>query len=260
MASDPLSDVKKRIKATEDEIDDFADSLQTFLRKNLNRILKDIRDGKVSANIAAQALGSLQTELEAAGLTDRVASLRDIYAKEIVGVKQYFKDIGINQALTGGDLDTVSTLISFDSDKITSKLSLFTDDVKGVLMRSVLGGEPFDVTEFVEDKTGVLANQLNAEVNTQLATFSRTITANKAQELGFELMIYLGPDDKITRDFCKDLLDKDPPIYTIEEINKMDNGQGLSVLTSGGGYNCRHQWRPISEERAREMGWQPDGD
>jgi hypothetical protein len=30
-------------------------------------------------------------------------------------------------------------------------------------------------------------------------------------------------------------------------MRKLNNGQGLSVKTSGGGYNCRHSWAPVSE-------------
>jgi hypothetical protein len=38
----------------------------------------------------------------------------------------------------------------------------------------------------------------------------------------------------------------------------MDNGQGLDVLTSGGGYNCRHEFRPITLEFAKSLGYNPD--
>jgi hypothetical protein len=127
-------------------------------------------------------------------------------------------------------------------------------------MRSVLSGSEIDVDEFYDGKSEVLMNQMDAEINTMISTFNRTVTANKAQELGFELMQYLGPDDQVTRPFCREVLSRDPAIYTIDEILEMDNEQGLPVLESGGGWNCRHQWRPITTERAIELGWEPDDD
>ena len=46
------------------------------------------------------------------------------------------------------------------------------------------------------------------------------------------------------RDFCKEHYNK---IYTIEEIQALNNGQGLDVLTYAGGYNCLHWWMPAGE-------------
>jgi len=37
-------------------------------------------------------------------------------------------------------------------------------------------------------------------------------------------------------------------IYHIDEIEKLDNGQGLDVMTYCGGYNCRHMWLPATKE------------
>jgi hypothetical protein len=32
-----------------------------------------------------------------------------------------------------------------------------------------------------------------------------------------------------------------------KQMRSLSNGQGLPVKTSGGGYNCRHSWSPITE-------------
>lgn len=64
------------------------------------------------------------------------------------------------------------------------------------------------------------------------------------ENAGVERYEYEGPDDLITRPFCKKLLDAGGD-YTIAEIQEMDNEKGLPVLTAGGGWNCRHMWRPV---------------
>lgn len=102
--------------------------------------------------------------------------------------------------------------------------------------------------------------------NTLTHSFDRTVTNRKAQAAGIDTFIYLGPDDSITRPFCAAVLhgegdaefgipavDGDPPIYEADEISQMDNGTGLPVFQYGGGYNCRHKFRPIAAKVAQEV-------
>ena len=44
------------------------------------------------------------------------------------------------------------------------------------------------------------------------------------------------------RKFCQEHLGK---IYTVEQLLKLDNGQGLPVIIYMGGYNCRHKLKAI---------------
>jgi hypothetical protein len=83
--------------------------------------------------------------------------------------------------------------------------------------------------------------------NTHLQAAARTALVAKVEQAGAELGVevvyqYLGPRDQVTRPFCLRLLDRK---LTLAEIRKLDNGQGLPVLTHGGGYNCRHRWVPV---------------
>lgn len=62
------------------------------------------------------------------------------------------------------------------------------------------------------------------------------------EKLEAERYTYMGaPVDKVMRPFCRERYMK---TYTRAEIDAMDNGQGLSVWESGGGWRCRHQWVP----------------
>jgi len=55
---------------------------------------------------------------------------------------------------------------------------------------------------------------------------------------------YSGPRDLLNREFCRKMLDKTRAgeSWTKEEIEKMDNDQGLPVFTCAGGFRCRHQF------------------
>lgn len=52
---------------------------------------------------------------------------------------------------------------------------------------------------------------------------------------------YYGPNDKITRPFCKHML-KAGKLYTRAQVEAMDNEQLPNPFLTGGGYNCRHSW------------------
>lgn len=58
-----------------------------------------------------------------------------------------------------------------------------------------------------------------------------------------QLYAYVGPVDAIIRPFCLQHIGK---VYTKAEIEALDNGQLPNPFLTGGGYNCRHLWAPIS--------------
>lgn len=231
----------------------FATNLNRFLEKHIPRIVK-LGDTPDAAEAVA-VLGGLNDGLIQAGLASVVDDIRGSYYDELAALSSRFKVSGFLDSFSLADKAVVDSLIDNDLKRVTKLLSPYVDDISSTLLRNVIGGQPIDVSALLDKTTDVLESQLQTEVDTMLSGFSRTVTANKASELGLDLFIYIGPDDKITRDFCDEVLSKDPPIYTREEISAMDNGQGLDAIIYCGGYNCRHQWAPISEEEARNMGW-----
>lgn len=255
-----LDDDRRRLRdhldGSDAHVAAFLARLKGFLNAELRGVVEQLRKGERSGREASAALGSLISNLEAAGLDAEVRKLRTIYGFELKAVRDTFETLGAKQVFSSTDNTVVETLIDFDVDKIASHVKADAEDLKATLMRSVLIPGEKDLFEIVEGRLGSLEGNLNTEMQTMVQAFSRTVTAKKAEDLGFNLMIYLGPDDKITRPFCRKLLGKDPAIYTLDEIKGMSNGQDLPVLQYAGGYKCRHQWRPVSEERARELGWE----
>ncbi|MFA5322922.1 MAG: hypothetical protein WC373_09640, partial [Smithella sp.] len=78
--------------------------------------------------------------------------------------------------------------------------------------------------------------------NTAIAQFDSAYMHEVCEQAGIEKFLYDGMPAQ--RPFCKEHLGH---VYTLEEIMQMDNGQGLDVLTSLGGYNCVHFWTPVVE-------------
>lgn len=247
--------LKRELAITDTEIEGFTKVLDNFLFKELSKLLGPLEVKRYKAAEFQQVLGSLRTNLDAAGLRQIVKRLDVIYGRQLANVRDHFEGLGKSRIFSDVDLSIIETLISYDVEKVTSRIGEYVIDVKRSFQTAVLSGETPKFAE-AHDKYGP---RVGADINTELTTavqgFSRAVTAGKAKDLGFELFIYIGPNDDVTRDFCEGVLAKDPPIYTSSEIDSMNNGQGLPVITYGGGYNCRHQWRPISEQSAREMGY-----
>lgn len=82
------------------------------------------------------------------------------------------------------------------------------------------------------------------EVKTKISQYGRSITSVASAMADIDHYLYTGPRDGIARDFCRALINK---VVDNKQMSQLDNGQGLSVKTSGGGYNCRHSWSPVTE-------------
>lgn len=57
-----------------------------------------------------------------------------------------------------------------------------------------------------------------------------------------DVFLYSGPIDDRCRPFCMQRVGK---VYSRANIDRMDNGQLANTFLTRGGYNCRHQWRPV---------------
>jgi hypothetical protein len=248
--------VRRSVEATDREIERFIERLKSLYADKLDEILGGVMADDPTAIDVAYALGKLKQTLIQGGLGDRLAEINVIYGRELRQIAQELKaSSGAEIALTDSDLTVVQNLITFDTAQISGQLDTYSNELSSSIVRSVIGGEAPNVAE-IQRKIGDRAfASIQTDLTTSMMGFNRTVTKAKAEEAGLNLFIYMGPDDKVTRPFCHELLQKKPAIYTSEEIDGMDNDQGLSVSVYGGGYNCRHQWRALTEQKARSLGW-----
>jgi hypothetical protein len=248
--------IRAQLDATDANVQAFATTLDSFLYKQLSKLLDPLNRSKIDKREVSRVLNSLNRSLDEAGLQQVMQRLNQAYGKQLEYVLSTFDDAG-SKAPRFSDVDTIviEELISYDVEKVTTRVQEYVTDIKRTFQTGVLSGDVRPFAELHDKFAPGLEGQVKTELNTALQGFYRTVTAAKSKELGFELFRYIGPDDDITRPFCESLLERDPAIYTIDEIEAMDNDQGLSVLTFGGGYNCRHQWRPVTEESARALGY-----
>ena len=100
-----------------------------------------------------------------------------------------------------------------------------------------------DLVDDISDFLDVSAKRARTIYDTAVSTYSRQVGQIGTTGEPDELFQYVGPDDKATREFCAELIGQ---VLTREEIEELDNGQLPDVMLTGGGYNCRHQFRRVS--------------
>lgn len=233
------------IEAREADIERFVASLGSALKKDLNRFLKELRRVQGDVNESIKILGQLEDAVRNTGFEAGADELARIYGKELAGSRRMFSEtVGIAFRVTDTDLDIIEAAIAFDIDKTAVTLGAFGADARQVLFNQVFLGQEFDIEALQEELDSKTLRNIKTELNTSTQGFYRSVIGKKAADVGITTFIYVGPDDKKTRPFCSDILSRGGK-FSREEIDNMDNGQGLNAFTYCGGYNCRHSWQPL---------------
>jgi len=145
-------------------------------------------------------------------------------------------DITIFNLIRQNALNEMASYAGMDGQNLFSELVQYTlTGNKKMLEKGLLGN--LELSKIVKYGDTI--------IDTNLMTFSRTVNGTRGLNAGVTTYMYDGPGpDKIIRPFCEEHLGK---VYTIEEINAMDNGQTGDVFFTCGGWNCRHRWTPVQE-------------
>ena len=267
---DEQRELRTHLKARDRGIELLVARLERLLDENLSGLLERLKSKRrgtlVPAQEAAAMLGSFYTELQSAGLDRELRSINALYGDEIDYVGTLLeRSLDKEITFAGATQRTIDALIEVDKRKFTGAIQRYSGDISSAVMRQVVLGDIPTRAALREEYGQKLGDNLRTEINTSVSAFSQTIRLDRARELNLDLFEYMGPEDGATRDFCLDVLNGDPggvepresPIYTLDEIARMDNGQGLDVQIYMGGYNCRHQWVPISLDLAIARGYEP---
>jgi hypothetical protein len=225
--------------------DVFIKDIESTLRKlerNLTPLLDQYRI--LPAADAALATQELQGILQQSGFYETTGRLlNDGYQQAIDEVQNiYFQTVGENLQFSPASLERLTSLRNLDFGEYSKLADGFNTTMTRTLMDVNFGAiDTNTATKILQSQVDNLGNHATTWVTTGLSGIYRESSMLLAQDQGFTKFEYVGPFDKITRPFCRNLL-SGKRVYTIDEINAMDNGQGLSVKQYGGGFNCRHQW------------------
>ncbi|MBU1096868.1 MAG: hypothetical protein KKB34_10340 [Bacteroidetes bacterium] len=157
----------------------------------------------------------------------------EITKKKIAKLHDDYFSASIKQTLDQFELDKMLAAynVSFDGIEESIKQKMIRE-----FRASVQGGYGVDELRKKLYNSGLGWYQAATEANTAIAQFDNNYHTQTASAAGINLFLYDGTIYK-SRRFCIDHIGN---YYTLEELSNMDNGQGLPVETSCGGYNCVH--------------------
>lgn len=147
----------------------------------------------------------------------------------------------------------LATARGFASNQMTEVGGLSLASLSGLLQQAA--STPIskeEIAKQVEQIARTSISRARTIADTSIAGLQRATAIQAAAELPGDVVFrYSGPNDKLTRPFCKRLVGR---TFSPDEIRRLDNGQNLPSDLFCGGYNCRHSWQPMTREAAEVLG------
>lgn len=232
--------VTQHDKKREAQIAYVASELESTLRRAARQVSDGIDTEQMTVTEVAARLQRFEELLAEYGISDTYQKGVGIYREELEAVQAQLDVYGYENQLTGADERILDQLIQFDFEKIDNTINQYGASLRQQITRATVLNAPFNIDSVTDSLSKTIKNRIETELRTGAAGLNRSITFVRATDIkDVPKFRYIGPDDKITRVFCREHLDKE---YTAEEIGRLDNGQGLDVMAYGGGWNCRHDW------------------
>lgn len=131
------------------------------------------------------------------------------------------------------------------ADGLAAVIEAAAARTKQRIMMSVGGLQFKDLVTTLADSFGRSIPEAVGLAETAQATYYRVIADRgyriiEADNPGLKVRYkYEGPKDKLTRPFCRKIVNKS---FTRAQIDRMDNGQLDNVFLTAGGYRCRHNF------------------
>jgi hypothetical protein len=213
-------------------------TIETLVREAKRGVERRYREGR-----AAEIPAFLRDLVRRSGLNARVAPEIRVALREADAQvrRALFGEMQAQTALPASARAAFAPIVRRALSDLGKADNDITQDVTRLLGEAIRTGEsPRAVVDRITQKLEGKRHTAQTAVDTARAAFDRTARVEAAKEAGVQYFRYTGPPAE--RGFCKQHIDK---VYTLAEIEALNNGQGLPVLQFMGGYNCRHRWVPI---------------
>lgn len=227
--------------------------------KFIDALLKDFEGefGKVSSEVlvklkSAYKMGAFDYDTVLGIFTDAgyPAAVQG-YVEQYTGVMDFIKReaeyMDISFALSEAGLDLVGFMQEQHAAGLIKGMEKYAQTLVEMGVKHTLEGTGFN--QLVADlalELDKMGRNARLEVSEGIKTFDRAVHSEQMKEAGIERFVYVGPDDDVTRDACKAVLDdpRQETGWTRDDIAELPDVS----FVGGGGWNCRHDWYPYIEE------------
>ena len=139
-------------------------------------------------------------------------------------------------ALAGASVEGLQTLKDLDTAKLLGRANSYSLRLKSDLFGAIYGGQPVSSVIAALEGTGLATHQMNVVAFDGIKIFDdmSRYAVHKGSGVRWS---YVGPEDAVTRDACKETKFDEPPKGYKEGNIPLDTPFGTR-----GGFNCRHSW------------------
>lgn len=159
------------------------------------------------------------------------------------GVARGLQEMGVDPNLSKAHLAALDRFYAARRADLVQRLVRVARDASTVVTRGVFTSQQVgEVASEIREVVDAASDQLRTLFDTSLMEYTQMVTAGAAQPS--DAFLYSGPIDARIRPFCASKVAR---VWTRDVIDQMDNRQLPNTFLTRGGYNCRHQWRPVRE-------------
>lgn len=257
-----------------------ADEAKTRLEKLIKKLYKDTNsrllallrnpklvsgDKRISLAVATRIMKELDKVVTEAGMDAVINGYLDEFEGLSEQVEKYFKKLGVAPQLANSSQEALKAYVRFSETQLRN---LADRKLKEPLQEALFQGVFSDAnrSDLVNNLETVADNlstaQLEVLVDETFNRYQRALTVETAEDVGLEIYEYVGPNDEITSDQCREILENAPHgvsgMYYKDEIG-VDMADGLEEdpLIAGGHINCRHKFMPLTLDYAKSQGFEP---
>lgn len=216
---------------------------------------------------------SLQRILIDAGFEDFVSDYVRNFAIVEKQAAEYFREFNLPATFSDISIRDLDVLLN----NYETQLREFVDERlvrplrNGILQTNLAARSPEQVRAQVDaliDRHNITTqsgrrftdSQIETMIDDSYARYDSQVRAVKAEALGFEIYQYFGPMDPNTRPACRRMLTINRHgvpgmLYRDEITTDLHPDLRFDPLVARGGFNCRHDWTPVSREYAEQQGF-----
>jgi hypothetical protein len=245
----------REIARFEREIEAQLDALAKAIRSKLAAGKRD--DARLSAAMGRDLIRTVRAGM---GRVSKAAERRfeaSVGALIQAAGRDLDENFGIDESFSRASTASLQAQVDGTIDDLKTVADDRTGLLRDIILRAVRTNAPIAGLEReLVERIGGTAGQATALVDTSLMAVDRAVYTGQAEEAGFSLFLYSGPQDKLTRDWCSPRVGN---VFFADEMDDEDNETGPQPPSQyGGGWRCRHRWNPVTVTEALRLPlWSP---
>ena len=230
---------------------------QAFIESNSNAITQILLEVQERTIAEVYALQGNQSAEQFIRLIENLDIKAIVQAKSANAINLFTAShTGMLESIEGFaalSQDTLQALVNYNTETLLSQLDNMAQIIKKEVVKGIISGSPIQsVVQSVRGQGALSSSQLKTLIDTAMNEYSRSVTNLMMDEMPKTAKYqYIGALDDRTRPECLEMM-------SVGDLTKSEiiSRFGSEVLTSGGGYNCRHKWEIALQDK---FGHDPKG-